>query len=91
MVYVAYVNKELYRAAHAVASALRRNGLPAEVDLLDRGLKKQLEAAAGRGAAYTVIIGPKELASNRLLLRNMVDGREEAKPLEDIISELKGA
>jgi len=89
-VYVAYVNKEVSGAAQKIASALRREGLAAEVDLGNRSLKKQLEVAAKRNTPYVIIVGPKELAANKVVLKDMRVGREEVKSVEEAINYLRG-
>ena len=88
-VYVAYVNKEVSGAAQKIAAALRREGLAAEVDLGNRSLKKQLEVAAKRNTPYVIIVGPKELATNKVVLRDMREGREEAKTIVEAVNYLK--
>jgi len=90
-IYVAYVSKEVSGAAQKIAATLRREGLAAEVDLGDRSLKKQLEAAAKRNTPYVIIVGPKELAANKVVLRDMREGREEVKPIAEAINYLKQA
>lgn len=89
LIYVAYVNEEVRWAALRIASTLRREGLAAETDLGGRSLKKQLEAAAKRNSAYVVIVGPKELASNKVVLRNMRSGTEEVTPISEAVETLK--
>jgi histidyl-tRNA synthetase len=88
-IYVAYVNKEVRGAAQEIAALLRREGLAAEIELADRSLKKQLEAAAKRNNPYVIIVGPKELAANKVVLRDMKECREEVKTIPETISHLK--
>jgi len=88
-IYVAYVNKEVSGAAQKIAATLRREGLPAEIELADRSLKKQLEVAAKRNTSYVIIVGPKELAANKVVIRDMREGKEEVKPLSETINYLK--
>jgi histidyl-tRNA synthetase len=88
-VYVAYVNKEVSTAAQEIVALLRREGVAAEIDLAERNLKKQLEAAAKRNTPYVIIVGPKELAVNNVVLRDMKNGKEEAKPILETVNLLK--
>lgn len=88
-IYVAYVNKEVSSTAQKIAATLRREGLAAEIDLADRSLKKQLEAAAKRNTQYVIIVGPKELAANKVVLKDMKEGKEEVKPIPETINLLK--
>ncbi|MEM3386224.1 MAG: histidine--tRNA ligase [Nitrososphaerales archaeon] len=89
LIYITYVGKEVRSFAQHIASTLRGEGLPAEVELMERSLRKQLEAASKRNSDYVIIIGPKELASNRLILKNMKDGREEVRSVAETIDLLK--
>lgn len=86
-VYVVYVNYEMQRHATALASKLRKRGVPAEVDLLARPLKKQMELAAD--SEYAVIVGPREIQENKVTIRNMKDGKETRQDYDELISEPK--
>ena len=88
-IFVAYVNKEVSGAAQKIAATLRREGLAAEIDLVGRSLKKQLEVAAKRNTPYVIIVGPKELAENRVVLRDMREGREEVRSIPETLDYLK--
>ncbi len=88
-IFVAYVNKEVSGAAQKIAATLRREGLAAETDLVGRSLKKQLEVAAKRNTPYVIIVGPKELAENRVVLRDMREGREEVRSIPETLDYLK--
>jgi histidyl-tRNA synthetase len=89
LIYVAYVSKEVSGAAQKIAATLRREGLAAEIDLSNRSLKKQLETAAKRNTPFVIIVGPKELAANKVVLRDMMEGKEEEKPITEIVNYLK--
>jgi len=88
-IYVAYASKEVSGAAQKIAATLRREGLAAEIDLGNRSLKKQLEVAAKRNTPFVIIIGPKELAANKVVLRDMREGKEEVKSITETINHLK--
>lgn len=79
---VAYVNKEMFGTASSVAAALRRSGIPADIDLAGRSLKRQMEAAAG--ARFAIIVGPKEAAAGGAVVRDMEGGGERTVPLADL-------
>jgi len=90
LIFVAYVNKDVSGAAQRIAATLRREGLAAEIDLSGRSLKKQLEVAAKRNTPYVIIVGPKELAENKVVLRDMREGREEVRSISETLDYLKG-
>ena len=83
------VNDSVRQKAAAVAEELRCNGIGAEVDLMGRDLRKQMESAGVRGIPYAIIIGPKEVESGRYKLRDMGTGKEEELTLDGIIRKLK--
>ena len=56
---------------------MREKGIAASVDLSKRGLSKQLDYANKLSVEFAVIIGPKELAENRVKIRDMKTGKEE--------------
>ncbi len=83
---VLYVNYAMQRHAMVIASRLRQKGIPVDVDLLAKPLKKQMESASESN--FAVIVGPKELEEeNKVVLRNMQDGKEIHVDYNEIISE----
>ncbi len=57
-----------------IADGLRKNGVWAETDLMDRSLKAQMKYADKRGAKYTCVLGDDELDSGVVTLKRMADG-----------------
>ena len=87
-VYVAFVGKESAHLASRITAQLRRSNILAEVELMGRSLKKQLEVAASLNARYTIIVAPREMASGKVVLRDMNTGNEENQTSEEVISTL---
>jgi histidyl-tRNA synthetase len=79
---------EVRRAAFSAAQALWAEGVCAETDLQARSLKSQLKLADKLGAAYCVVIGPDELASGRVALRNMATHSEQDVALSGLVAAL---
>jgi histidyl-tRNA synthetase len=71
-----------------VASALREAGLRVRPDGSSRKLGKQLESAAKAGAAWAVILG-EELASGRVVLRDLVGGEQREVRLESVAADVR--
>ena len=88
-VWVVYVNDDMKKIATKIAASLRLKGISAEVDLLDRPLRKQMEAASN--SKCVVIVAPKEFATNSVVIRNMNDGSERQVKLEAILNEPKSS
>ncbi len=73
---VAYADKDLALRAASLATALRNLGIPATSDLAEHSLKKQLSNAAQDNARAIVIVAPREIESDTVIVRNM-DTRAE--------------
>ncbi len=79
---VLYVNAEMQKVASSITSLLRLNGLHADMDLVGRSLKKQMDVAGS--ARFAIIVGPQELAEGGVVLRDMQDGTEGVILLEKL-------
>jgi histidyl-tRNA synthetase len=79
---VLYVNDEMQKVAMSVASLLRLNNIPTDIDLSGKNLKKQIEQASE--SKYCIIVAPKELEQSKVVLRNMQDGTESQIELEKL-------
>jgi len=72
----------------AIAKQLRKSGIRTDIDLIGRGISKNLDYANSLGIPYVVIVGPKELEMGKVKLKNMVSGEEKDYPVDDVIQEL---
>lgn len=84
-VWVTSVNDEMKKIAISVASALRIKGIPSEVDLAGRSLRKQMDMASN--STYVIIIAPKEYSEKLVLIRNMKDGSEKQVKLDSLLND----
>ena len=87
VVSVLYVNDEMQKHATGLASKLRQKGIPVEIDLSGRSLKKQMESASE--SKFAVIVAPKEFSSKSIILRNMEDGKEKHIPVDEFLKNPK--
>jgi histidyl-tRNA synthetase len=76
LAYVANATEDLRAKALELVSSLRRSGIPVDYDMLGRTLRKQLEYASNKGAAFVIIVAPNEIAKGQVILRSMKDGTE---------------
>ncbi len=83
-VYVACAGDELRPQAFAVLQGLRDAGLRAQADLQGRSLKAQFKQANKAGAAFTVVVGPDELARGEAQVRDMASHEEELVGLDGL-------
>jgi histidyl-tRNA synthetase len=74
--------------AMSLASALRAEGVPCDLDYAGRSAKGQFRQADRSGAAFAAIIGEEELARGVCTLRDMGSGEERAIPVADGAKEL---
>ena len=83
---VLYVNDQVKNHAIKIASSLRDKGIPVDIDLSGKSLKKQMEQSVN--SKFAVIIAPNEFSSGMIVLRNMLDRSEKQVKIEDLMSEL---
>ncbi len=87
-VFVINVNDQVREKSVKISQELRQSGINTQNDIMGRPLSKQLDYANSLGIPYTVIVGPKEVESNRFKLKNMKTGEETELTLEKIIETL---
>jgi histidyl-tRNA synthetase len=88
-VWIVYVNADMKKIAINISATLRLKGIAAEIDLLGKPLRKQMEIASN--SKYVVIVAPKEYATNSVVIRNMKDGSEKQVKLESILNDPKSS
>jgi len=71
--------------------ALRRAGVPAAIDLMERSVPRNLEYAAKQGIPFAAIIGEKELAAKKINLRDLATGEEKLVSVEEATRQLSAA
>ena len=82
-IYIGSMGAEGAAAALRLASCLRRKGIWAECDVMDRSVKAQMKYAGKIGAKYTVILGDAELEAGAAAGKNMATGEGVQLPLEE--------
>ena len=85
---VLYVNDELKSDAINCASKLRKLGIPTNIDLTGKPLKKQMENSSN--SKFSIIFAPEEFAKKCVVLRNMIDRTEKQISLDELITDTKG-
>ena len=74
--------------AFSLAQDLRKNGISAEIDHMNRSLKAQFKYADKLGAEYVAVIGENELVSGELNLKKMSDGTQNKVKFCDLYTYL---
>jgi histidyl-tRNA synthetase len=88
-VYLVPVTEAAIPTSLTIAAQLRAKGLSTDLDLVRRGISKSLKYASAQHARYAVIIGPKELETKTVTLRNMTDGTQTQTSIEDLPSQIR--
>lgn len=84
---VLYINQEMQKVAMSIASLLRLNGIPTDIDLAGRKLHKQIENATE--SKYCIIVAPEELEQGKVVLKSMQDGIESQVEIEKLTDDPK--
>ncbi len=88
-VFVAPIKSDLKLKAFDIAQKLRKNGIPTDVDLVGKKLKKILSYADTTGINYVVLVGARDIKEGKVTVRDMTSGEQEIIDLEDIADSLK--
>jgi histidyl-tRNA synthetase len=89
--FIAAVDDEARPAVFLLAQTLRNAGIAAELDHQNRSLKSQFKLADKLGVSWVVVIGPDELAENKLTLRSMDTHEEQRLSHDELINALRSA
>jgi len=84
---VLYINEDMQKVAHSIASLLRLNNIATDIDLAGRTMKKQMEIA--NNARFSIIVGPQELEQGNVVLKDMIHGTEGIISLEELTEDPK--
>ena len=83
-VYVVGIGDNTEGPTFEVVQSLRKQGLIADKDYLNRKPKAQFKTADRFNATYVMIIGQNELDQESVSVRNMADGNQELIAVKDI-------
>ena len=84
---VLYVNDEMKPNAIKIASLMRENFIPTDIDLSGRALKKQMEQSTN--SKFVIIVGPDEFSKNMVVVRNMSDRNENQVLISELLEHIK--
>ena len=84
---ILYVNEEMKPNAINIASLLRENSIPTDIDLSGRSLKKQMEQSTN--SKFVIIVGPDEFSKNMVVVRNMSDRNENQILISELLEYIK--
>jgi histidyl-tRNA synthetase len=98
-VFIAVVDDKLWTKAFGLLCSLRKKGLSAEMDFLQRSLSRQLKLSHQLGARFTLFVGPDEERRGVYKIRDMESGNEwevqqgevESKLTSEVLNSEKGS
>ena len=82
--FVVYVNDKVKSKATNILQTLRKEGLVADMDKMNRNISKQMKYASSLKYPFVVIVGEKELKKKSVTLRNMKSGKEKLVKIKDL-------
>ena len=85
-VYIAGMDNECRKKAFQLSAELRKAGVIAEIDHMDRSVKAQFKYADKIGAKYVAVIGGNELAENVMNVKDMSNGESEKVSFEKAVA-----
>ncbi len=84
--YIGSMGEKGLLKAQAITFSLRKQGILAECDTVERSVKAQMKYANKIGVKYSLIIGDSELESGQVELKNMETGEKQEIALSQLES-----
>jgi len=88
-VFIASAQEKSRLEVMRLTQTLRDSGIPAEFDLKGRPLGKQVEYASSAHIPYLIVVGPQEIESKRVKLKQMATRTETSVPIDEIATKLR--
>ena len=78
-----------FKESLVIATTLRKAGLNVDLDLMERGISKNLDYANTMKIPFVGLIGDSELAEEKIKLKNMKSGTEKLVTLQEVYEIVK--
>lgn len=88
-VFVAPIGKGVQGIAFKLLCDLRRNGITADMDFMNRNIKGQMKQANKYPAHFVAIIGDDEAAEGKVMLKNMQSGIQELVDINEVQNKIQ--
>ncbi len=88
-IFIVTIGEKADKEAFRLLSDLRKNGISADKDYLERSIKAQFKYSDKLEAQYTIVIGDDEVDKGIITLKNMKTGEQQEVKLNNLIEELK--
>jgi len=90
-VFIAPIKQPMVRYGMAIQNNLVREGVSAEVDLMERSLKKLFAQADSKNAALTVIVGERDIVKGEVSVRDMKTKDTTQVKIDTVVDFIKKA
>ncbi|MEM3547162.1 MAG: histidine--tRNA ligase [Candidatus Bathyarchaeia archaeon] len=90
-VYLYVLDDAILSYGFKVSAELRSNGIPVEIEVMDRSLSKGLSTAGKKNYPYALIVGSKEAKAGLVTLKDMSTGLQETLPLKEVLSKIRSS
>jgi len=85
-IYVVSADETSRKEAFSLVTELRKNGLKADLDFLDRSMKAQFKSAVSKESKFTCILGESEISEGTVTLKDLRTGEQVAVPRQEAAS-----
>lgn len=86
---VVSVGKEHVQHCDGILSQLTSSQIRADLDDRDESVGKKIRESETEWVRYTVVIGDKEMASGKLVVRDRLEGKQREMALQELVDEVK--
>lgn len=90
-VFVVNINSSTKSEAIKIAQELRKNGINTQIDLMNRNVTRQLKYCDSVGIPLAVIVGPKEIDSKIVKVKDLIKRKEFEVKMNELIGFLKNS
>jgi histidyl-tRNA synthetase len=88
-VMVIFIGDKLKSEALKIASMLRSAGISVELEVMGRAVARALQDADRRGIKHAIILGPKEMEKQEVILRDMTKREQHATKIQNLLNEIE--
>jgi histidyl-tRNA synthetase len=75
---------QTFKESLVIATTLREAGLNIDIDLMEKGISKNLDYANTQKIPFVAFIGETELKEQKIKLKNMINGNERLVTLDEV-------
>ena len=83
-IFIAPIGQQVQGMAFRLLCDLRKNGIVADMDFMNRNIKGQMKQANKCSARFVAIIGDDEAVQQKVMLKNMESGVQELVAIEEV-------